>query len=100
MCWHGTLRHHCFIEEDQSEASVHDLLELLRHVLDLPVDPALEVGVHELGDLDLLSLDLVLAIQIVEAGFADLLCWELLLELLRPYLNGHANLALECLPTG
>ena len=62
MRWHSALCHHRFIEEHHPETSVHDLLQLLRQVLGLSVDLALEVGVHELGDLDLLPLDLVLAI--------------------------------------
>ena len=82
MRWHSDLCHHRLIEEHHPEPSVHDLLQLLRHELGLPVDPALEILVDELGDLDLLPLDLELGVQLPQCLSANLLRWKPLNELL------------------
>ena len=71
------LRDHGLVQKDQPESSVLELLELLGHVLALPLDLELELGVVDLGDPDLLAPDLVLDVDVPQGGAADLLAGEL-----------------------
>jgi hypothetical protein len=92
----GRLGDQGLVEEDDAEAPVDQLMELLGHEGRLPLDAEPHHSVRELGDLDQLVADLVLLVDAGEGGEADLLLRELAQELCEPLPQRHAGLALQC----
>ena len=84
--------HHGLVEVDYPEASLYHHLQLLSHEPGLPLDPALPVGVVDLGDPYLHLPDMVALVDGAILGHRDLPVWVDAEELSTALRDCHAYL--------